>query len=61
MKQPVVDAVVGFAGKLRDNSQYSVDKREKCKACDVRYLCGGICRAYKDTDCTPSASHSLTW
>jgi uncharacterized protein len=36
-----------------DNSQYSVDKREKCKACDVRYLCGGICRAYKDTDCTP--------
>ncbi|MDR1920067.1 MAG: radical SAM protein [Tannerellaceae bacterium] len=31
---------------------YTVDQSEKCKACDVRYLCGGICRAYKDTDCS---------
>ncbi|GHU77124.1 hypothetical protein FACS189414_3960 [Bacteroidia bacterium] len=35
-----------------DNRKYSVDGTEKCKTCEVRYLCGGICRAYKDTDCT---------
>ncbi|MDR1982026.1 MAG: radical SAM protein [Tannerellaceae bacterium] len=34
------------------NHPYTVDQSQKCKACDVRYLCGGICRAYKDTDCS---------
>jgi uncharacterized protein len=35
------------------NHPYTVDHSPKCKACDLRYLCGGICRAYKDTDCSP--------
>jgi uncharacterized protein len=30
---------------------YCVDHSEKCRKCNVRYLCGGICRAYKDSDC----------
>jgi len=31
--------------------EYCVDYSDKCQRCDVRYLCGGVCRAYKDSDC----------
>jgi uncharacterized protein len=27
-------------------SQHTVDTNRKCQTCDVRYLCGGACRAW---------------
>jgi uncharacterized protein len=30
---------------------FCVDSLEKCKNCDVRYVCGGVCRGYRDCDC----------
>ena len=27
-------------------SSHTVDRNPKCRACDVRYLCGGACRAW---------------
>jgi uncharacterized protein len=39
---------------------YCVDHSEKCHNCDARYLCGGICRAYKDSDCSALQAYYLT-
>jgi len=33
-------------------NDFCVDHSEKCKDCDVRYLCGGICRGYRKSDCS---------
>ena len=33
--------------------EFSVDSMDKCRTCDVRYLCGGVCRAYRTGDCKP--------
>jgi len=31
---------------FRDLSRHTVDTNPKCSGCDVRYLCGGVCRAW---------------
>jgi uncharacterized protein len=31
--------------------KYCVDQNPKCIHCDVKFLCGGICRAFDDYDC----------
>lgn len=31
---------------FKDLSRHNVDTNPKCKTCDVRYLCGGACRAW---------------
>ena len=31
--------------------EFSVDGSEKCRNCDVRYVCGSVCRAYRHCDC----------
>jgi uncharacterized protein len=57
MMQPIGNISSGL-GKatneyLSENCKWwTVDYVEKCRNCNVRYLCGGICRAYLDTDCT---------
>jgi uncharacterized protein len=38
--------------RLGNLHPYTVDASERCRACDVRYLCGGICRAYRAADCS---------
>ena len=38
-------AVVGGSG-FTDLSRHTVDTNPKCARCDVRYLCGGACRAW---------------
>ena len=39
---------------FHDLSHHDVDTNEQCKSCDVRYLCGGVCKAWaqnkKDID-----------
>ncbi|MDR2498849.1 MAG: SPASM domain-containing protein [Tannerellaceae bacterium] len=35
-----------------ENTSWTVDAVEKCKSCEARYLCGGICRGYCNTDCS---------
>jgi len=32
--------------------EFCTDHSEKCRNCDARYLCGGVCRAYKNSDCS---------
>jgi uncharacterized protein len=55
--QPIGNARDGLQNVLHDflwgnrKYEYCVDHLKKCKNCDVRYLCGGVCRAYKDCDC----------
>ena len=48
-------------GKLYEYCRHDVDSNEKCRSCEVRYLCGGICKAWVpdkenidsgDFDCT---------
>ncbi len=48
-------------GTLYEYARHDVDSNEKCKTCEVRYLCGGICKAWVkdrvnidsgDFDCT---------
>lgn len=48
-------------GELYTYCQHDVDSNEKCRSCEVRYLCGGICKAWVhdkqnidsgDFDCT---------
>jgi uncharacterized protein len=39
---------------------YCVDHSQKCRKCNVRYLCGGICRVYKDSDCGALQAYYLT-
>ena len=43
-----------------ENLQYCIDCVGKCKECSVRYLCGGICEAYKDEDCEPRKEFFLS-
>ena len=31
---------------FRDLTQCTVDAIEKCRTCEFRYLCGGVCRAW---------------
>ena len=33
-------------GTLYEYCSHDVDSNEKCKSCEVRYLCGGICKAW---------------
>ncbi len=33
-------------GALYEYCAHTVDTNEKCKACEVRYLCGGVCKAW---------------
>ncbi len=33
-------------GELYGYCRHDVDSNEKCRSCEVRYLCGGICRAW---------------
>jgi uncharacterized protein len=33
-------------GSFRDLACHTVDTNPKCRACDLRYLCGGACRAW---------------
>ncbi|MBO4887324.1 MAG: SPASM domain-containing protein [Firmicutes bacterium] len=33
-------------GKLYEYCCHDVDSNEKCRSCEVRYLCGGICKAW---------------
>ena len=55
--QPLGNVRDGMQNILNDflwgNRKYDfcVDRSEKCRKCDVRYLCGGVCHAYKDSDC----------
>ncbi|MDR2496287.1 MAG: radical SAM protein [Tannerellaceae bacterium] len=35
-----------------DNTSWTVDGVDKCKNCEAKYLCGGICRGYDNTDCS---------
>ena len=51
-------AVVGYLEGSLDGI-YSMDAREKCKDCDVRYLCGGICFALDQSDCSEIRSSYL--
>jgi uncharacterized protein len=50
---------------FKDLSRHTVDTNPKCKTCDVRYLCGGACRAWGgektqyDPDAPPSDCKSL--
>ena len=48
-------------GDLYEYCRHDVDTNEKCRTCEVRYLCGGICKAFArdkhnvdsgDFDCT---------
>ena len=36
--------------KYQKFSAYSVDAIEKCRECEVRYLCGGMCKVWQDDD-----------
>ncbi|NCC69692.1 MAG: SPASM domain-containing protein, partial [Clostridia bacterium] len=40
--------------------EYCVDNSAKCKDCDVRYLCGGVCHAYRDSDCSALRKYYLS-
>ena len=51
-------AVAGYLEGALDE-MYSVDAREKCKDCDVRYLCGGVCFALDQSDCREIRSSYL--
>ena len=33
-------------GELYEYCRHDVDSNEKCRSCEVRYLCGGICKAW---------------
>jgi uncharacterized protein len=57
-------AILGSAG-CRDLACHSVDTNVKCRQCDVRYLCGGACKAWggevseADLDAPPPDCSSL--
>ena len=55
-------------GELYEYCRHDVDTNEKCKTCEVRYLCGGICKAWVkdrqnidsgDFDCTARKEYFL--
>lgn len=33
-------------GELYEYCRHDVDSNEKCRSCEVRYLCGGVCKAW---------------
>jgi len=33
-------------GELYEYCRHGVDSNRKCRACEVRYLCGGVCKAW---------------
>ena len=37
--------------RFHDLSRHTVDANPKCRACDLRYLCGGACRAWGGEAC----------
>jgi uncharacterized protein len=39
------------AERFHDLSRHTVDTNPKCVACDLRYLCGGACRAWGGSAC----------
>ena len=44
-------------GDLYEYCRHDVDTNEKCRSCEVRYLCGGICKAWvRDKDNVDSGS-----
>jgi uncharacterized protein len=46
----------GLAGVLERNNVYrrvTVDSNRKCGRCDLRYLCGGFCRAWSSSPDAP--------
>ena len=45
LKKESVGEILG-RGELFEYRLHGVDTNEKCKHCDVRYLCGGMCRAW---------------
>jgi uncharacterized protein len=55
----------GLAGVLERNNAYrrvTVDSNHKCRQCDLRYLCGGFCRAWgssADPDSPPTDCAAL--
>ena len=58
-KETLADLLDG--GGLYEYCRHDVDTNEKCRVCEVRYLCGGICKAWArdrnnadsgDFDCT---------
>jgi uncharacterized protein len=63
--QPVGNVRDGLQNVLYDflwgsrKYEYCVNHSEKCKNCDVRYLCGGVCRAYRDCDCRALRAYYL--
>lgn len=53
-------------GELYEYCRHDVDTNEKCRSCEVRYLCGGICKAWVrdrmnvdsgDFDCSDRKEH----
>lgn len=60
-------------GELYEYCRHDVDSNEKCRSCEVRYLCGGICKAWArdrhnvdsgDFDCAARQSyfsHLVEW
>jgi uncharacterized protein len=55
-------------GELFEYCRHDVDTNEKCRTCEVRYLCGGICKAWVndrenvdsgDFDCSSRKKHFL--
>lgn len=40
-----IDSIVQ-SGAFKELSQHHVDTNKKCKHCNVRYLCGGLCKAW---------------
>jgi radical SAM protein with 4Fe4S-binding SPASM domain len=55
----------GLANVLQKNDRYrrvTVDSNEQCRACSLRYLCGGFCRAWSadgDPDAAPRECSAL--
>lgn len=43
--------VVLRSERFRDLSKHTVDTNPKCRVCDLRYLCGGACRAWGGAAC----------
>ncbi|MCX5769296.1 MAG: TIGR04083 family peptide-modifying radical SAM enzyme [Candidatus Hydrogenedentes bacterium] len=59
-----LQSVLGSA-VFQDLSRHNVDTNPKCRVCDVRYLCGGACRAWGgdqaqcDLDAAPAECEGL--
>jgi len=40
--------------------RYCVSQVEKCRDCSVKYLCGGVCHGYNETDCDELKEYYLS-